>query len=308
VNHRRVLLIVITGCLASSVGYACRNVGESSTEAFSREPTPTELSALDQAEKIRVSQCMQRHGIPYVVVPSAPAPLQRAFPYVIDDIAWARENGLGEQAQSQLMRTRGADPNEEYFRSLPPERRIAVRAALVGDRPVGLSVTLPTGDVVTASDHSCIAEAQRRLYGDLPLWFRARVITSNLQQLYVPKVMADARFQQAVGRWAECMRQAGFQYPSPERLHEALPQITAGRSQVAAHDVEVQLAVAEATCAIKTPLGAVARELDHRYGDAVRNQYRAEIQARRRLQLAALPLAYRVIGTAQPSQVTVTPR
>jgi hypothetical protein len=110
VNHRKVLLMVITGCLATSVGWAYRNVGGSRTVAFSREPTPTELSALDQAEKIRVSQCMQRHGIAYVVVPSVPAPLQRTFPYVIDDIVWAREYGLGEEAQSQLMRARAADP------------------------------------------------------------------------------------------------------------------------------------------------------------------------------------------------------
>src|SRR3712207_8735421 len=46
------------------------------------------------------------------------------------------------------------------------------------------------------------------------------------------------------------------------------------------YTLEVQLAVAEATCARRTALATVAAALDQYYGGQVRNRYRSEIETR----------------------------
>ncbi|HEY9371071.1 hypothetical protein, partial [Streptomyces sp.] len=209
-------------------------------------PAPSTLTWSDQqsltrAEQRLISDCLAERGFRYEIrVPQEPPP--RRFPYVVDDVAWARAHGFGRDEERRIAALKAADPNERYFRGLPPRRQKAALAALNGARPVGLSARMPGGGVVAASDQGCTARAQRRLYGDLRGWFEARLTVANLTPLYVPKVRADPGFRRSVTAWAACMTGRGHRYANPDALRAALPGV---RTRVA----ETELVVAETECA-----------------------------------------------------------
>ncbi|MFJ2257014.1 hypothetical protein ACIOKD_01515 [Streptomyces sp. NPDC087844] len=254
------------------------------------------MNSLDYAEQLLIGRCMSRHGIPYVVPAPRDLLAQRSFPYVVDDIAWARAQGYGGKEQRRIGVLRERDPNERYFRSLSAHGRTEALTVLMGAQSKGVSAKAPTGMTLTTSNHGCIAEAQRALYGDLNTWFRVQVVTTNLQPLYVPKVRADSRYKKALGQWASCMKAAGQPYDTPGQARETAAKRAAAQSPEEADKSSSHIAVAEATCARSTPLSKVVADLDRYYGDRVRARYRKDVTDKRRLQNAALPRARDVIA------------
>ncbi|WOX23424.1 hypothetical protein [Streptomyces solicathayae] len=250
-------------------------------------PSAADRRYLKRAEQILIAECLRAQGFAYEArtLPDEPP---RRFPYVLDDVAWARRHGYGLDEERRIAARKAADPNERYFRGLPPERQKAALAALNGARPEGLSARMPGGGVVVASDEGCTARAQRRLYGDLQGWFAARLTVANLTPLYVPKVREDPEFRRAVGGWARCMAGRGHRYATPDALREALPGV---RTRAA----EIRLAVAEAGCAGESGLAATAKALDARYGAEVRRRYAGQIATELRLARAAVPRAREVL-------------
>ncbi|WP_346779877.1 hypothetical protein [Streptomyces sp. S3(2020)] len=61
----------------------------------------------------------------------------------------------------------------------PPSSR--VDSALFGTGRPELSVKLPGGLVVAHHTDGCLAQAERRLYGDQRRWFRAVTLVNNLK-------------------------------------------------------------------------------------------------------------------------------
>jgi len=252
-----------------------------------RELTARETALLHDAEQILVRDCMRQHGFRYFPLPRNPVPENRSFPYVIDDVAWARRHGYGSDIQRRLAELDEADPNRRYYNSLSPAQRTAALAAINGERPVGLSARLPSGGVMARSDRSCTSAAERELYRDLPTWYRVEHVTDDVVGLWRGQVAGDPAFRAAVGRWAVCMREHGYGYTSPALARAELTR----PDQPAGRDREIQVAVAEATCATSTGLAATATALDQHYASQVRRQYAPEFATRQRLELAALPRA-----------------
>ncbi|MFH7599424.1 hypothetical protein WDV06_30640 [Streptomyces racemochromogenes] len=265
--------------------------------ASGAEPTAGQSRVLARAEQILISRCMSARGFAYAVTePVREEGAARSFPYGLDDVAWARAHGYGGRAERAAAEARAADPNQRYFHRLPARERAAARSALMGASPTGLSATAPTGMTLTASTDGCIARAQRTLYGDLASWFRAKVVTMNLRPVQEERVRGDARYAEAVGRWAACMKEAGRPYASPAESRQAAASLGEGLPPERADAAETALAVTEATCATSTPLGRVSRALDRDYGEEVRARHREDITLAHRLQNAALPLAERVVS------------
>lgn len=286
---------VVAAALISAGGCSPDRHGDRSHEARGGAVTPKEAARLAHAEELLISSCMRRQGIPYVPARSLTSRAAQAPPYVIDDPAWARREGFGFDRAATVKRAKQRDPNERYLRRLSTVRRARVLAAFMGARPTGMSVTAPTGHRVQASDQGCIAEAQAKLYGELRRWFEADVIASNLQPLYMARVIEDLRFRRAQRDWARCMHHRGLRVQSPEALR-AIASRRAGRlGRADARRLEVRLALAEARCARRTRFGAVARELTRHYRSIVHRRYRREVNTRRQLQLAALPRAETII-------------
>ncbi|MEW2574438.1 hypothetical protein [Streptomyces sp. NPDC047070] len=254
--------------------------------------TQTEQIRVDQAEQRLIQQCMKRSGFRYRVAPPADADTLRAFThrFVQHDVAWAHKHGYGENLKKAFFSTKGHDPNITYRKRLSPAERRRYTAALTGgpDTPT-LSVRLPAGGAIRTLDGGCEHFARRKLYGDTAAFFRADKIATNAFALYMPKLMRDPRFTTGLNAWSRCMRGAtGRAYANPDAARADARNRARGLSKSRAHVVEVEVAVAEATCADKTALPWTLSSLDHKYGDPVRARYAAEIATSNRMRLDAL--------------------
>lgn len=251
--------------------------------------SPAELVLLDRAEQVLIQRCMRGKGFAYWPIKSPDPAELRSFGYVIDDVAWAGRHGYGGEFDRAAEAEQRDNPNRTYLEGLPSARRPAFDTALWGSRgDEVLSVRLPTGPTLNTATTGCQAEAQQDLYGDLGRWFRASAVADNLIGVYAGRIERDPRLRRAERAWSRCMRRSGYDYANPGAIRAALPRLRAGKTAGASDALDRRLAVAEATCARSSPLANVARKLEHEYGDPVRKTYKKEIDAKKRMQLAAL--------------------
>ncbi|MDL5199317.1 hypothetical protein [Streptomyces sp. ALI-76-A] len=279
-----------------------RPVAGSSSAGPVRELTDAERVRVEQAEQRLIERCMRARGFRYWVLPPLDPERLRAFehPFVRDDVSWAREHGYGAPIQRAFFAAKKRDPNIAYRNGLSGPARARYLTALNGgpDAEV-LSVRLPAGGSIRLAIGGCERAAREKLYGDAETYFRADKIATNLNPLYVPKVVRDQRFTEALAAWSHCMRRTtGRAYADPDAVRADLPKRTKGLNRAEADAVEVRLAVAEATCARKSSLGGTARTLDREYGDPVRERYAEHLRTSGRMRLAALAEAER---TSTPS-------
>lgn len=268
-----------------------------------RPVTEQETELLYQAEQMLVRDCMVRQGFEYTLVPRKPIPELREFPYVVDDLAWARKHGYGTVLARRYDQAMTDDPNERYFRSLSPERQTQAGLARNGDVTTGdLLVQVDGLPASRSSSKGCVADAQRVLYRDLPTWIRARTVSDALNSLRPAAVVADPRYKAAVGRWSGCMREQGHPFATPSEARDSVAPAPVGDPDQTpplpkdASAAEIRLAVAEATCAGRTDLAATARAVDRHHADVLRGQYKADVAAKQRLQLEALPRARAIVA------------
>lgn len=264
-----------------------------------RDLTAAEEVVLDRAEELLVQRCMARAGFSFWPAAVAGAAEREGHGYVLDDVGWAKKYGYGGQFAKKAERSRRDGPNASYLNALPRTRQIRYDAALDG-RLSGdaLEVELPQGGTVKTPGDGCRATAQTKLYGDFPTWFRARTISTNLTSLYVPDLVRDGRFREAVEAWSACMRAKGHDYADPPAVRAELPELTQGLDDAEAHAVEVRLAVDEATCATTTRLAATGRELEREYRAEKTARYSEDARTYQRLRLSALARAHEVVDDA----------
>jgi hypothetical protein len=288
-------LPAVAGCSSATPGAAAADQARSAARPVEagREITAAESALLYTAEQTLIRQCMSRRGFQFWITPSNPVPEYRDFPYVVDDVAWARKHGYGSALQRRMDRALTSDPNHRHVESLPAARRAAHLEALNGrPHPGGtLRAVLPSGMVVGRSDRSCVSEAQRNLYTDLPAWYRASKVTENLPGLRQGLVHGDRRVIAGTTIWSRCMRLAGYPYADPGQARAAVPP----PDRPGALAREIRVATAEATCAGQSGLAATVRDRDRHVKRLVDQRYRSEVSDRLRLQLAALPRARAVV-------------
>jgi len=295
-------LLTVTACTAQPVT-SDRAVAVS--DATPGPTTGTADGSLDdllwRAEQELLKTCMQAKGFPFWPKPKNPVPEYREFPYVLDDVGWARRNGYGTKLLRQLDDALADDPNERYFRSLPPSRAEAAATALNGPRltdpDAGLRADLPTGGSVRRSDQGCTSDAERTLYGDLPAWYRAGHIHQSLRSLQRQQVLGDAEFVAATHDWSKCMAQRGHRYTDPQALRAYLDD----NRDTVRPEQEITLAVAEASCAQSSGLAARASALEGKHWTGIRQRYHAEIDEWNDLRRAAEPRATALVRAAAAS-------
>ena len=98
------------GILAAGLMVGCsaqeQQTADAPLPAPSRAVTAAETALLDRAEERLVSRCMAEAGFTYREEPQ-PGPrgaADREFPYVVDDVAWAKTYGYGISATSRHRR------------------------------------------------------------------------------------------------------------------------------------------------------------------------------------------------------------
>lgn len=77
-----------------------------------------DANTLDVAEYVLLRDCMRELGFDYIVVDPRSLPQSRDFPYVINDVAWARQHGYGTDIELAQNQARQHDPNDKYMQSL----------------------------------------------------------------------------------------------------------------------------------------------------------------------------------------------
>ncbi|MFG2553029.1 hypothetical protein ACGFWF_24195 [Streptomyces sp. NPDC048581] len=286
---------LLAGCLAACAGPA----GESTAAAVENSGvTAAQQSRIERAEALLIQKCMTKHGFRYWPAPLTGAEESRSSRFVLDDIAWARAHGYGGRTEHRLLAQRRQNPNRTYVESLAVAKRAAYSAALNGDPSRGgvLTADLPGGGTLTTPRGGCRATAQQELYGDRETWFRVSGVAMNLTPLWVPSLVKDARFTKALEAWSVCMRRKGYSYADPREIRTNLSGLTKGLSQAQTHATEVELAVAEATCARGSALADTARALKRTYLGRVSARYGKELALYRQLQRAALKRAEEITG------------
>ncbi|PWI13077.1 hypothetical protein DI272_02195 [Streptomyces sp. Act143] len=252
------------------------------------------MSLLHDAGQILLRDCMQRKGFEYQPVEENPIPEAREFPYVLNDVAWARKHGYGTDIQHDLSELRKTDANQRYFRGLPAKQRAAALTAANGSRPLTVTARAPDGMLYQRSPEGCQSEADATLYGNLGNWFRASVTVDALTEIRRARVTADPRFAEAVKPWVTCMRAAGHPSSSPTDSRAA----AGSRRPPLSRNEEIALAVTEARCAHTSGLAETARVLDLHYARSLQRQYHQAVRTYRELQRNALPRARRLTQTA----------
>ncbi|GAA3468734.1 hypothetical protein GCM10018965_032870 [Nonomuraea roseola] len=212
------------------------------------------------------------------------------FPYVVDDVEWARENGYGRARREELGRA--AAPSENYFRGLPEDRRQAWLTAFHGDRAAALEAELPIGGVVGHSANGCAAQAWQELYGDKGRWFRASRVIQTLDNMRIGQTQADPAYRAALKRWSECMSRTGFAATTPLALRKQ--RLAQQGADAESHDKNA--ATAEARCAVDTGLSKTARDLDAANAAALKKRYPREFESAARLRESALPKARALVS------------
>ncbi|MEV0912675.1 hypothetical protein [Streptomyces hokutonensis] len=252
----------------------------------------TQAEMLDLAKQIIIRDCMESHGFRYWVIPHRMEKAQRDFPYVIDDVNWAKRHGYGRDIQDKQEQRAKRDPNQRYFWSLSSGRRAAATRAMNGPPFKGMSIRLPNGILVGHSKEGCDTESDAKLYGNAYAWFRASRVTDSLAGLRIGQVTSDPRYGAAVQKWSHCMLRGGYQFRTPTQSRMAANETKSPLPR----DREIAAAIAEATCATQSQLSSVTKQLDTKYRSKQQRQYTWETSARERLAHEALPRARAVIA------------
>lgn len=256
-----------------------------------RDLTVAEEVEVDRAEEELVENCMERQGHPYWPAPVASVAERKAGAYVVDDVEWARRYGYGRPFDIAAEKARRSHPNVTYHNALPEQERIRYSRALDGDFDDAISVGLPSGGTIRTPREGCHVEAQERLYGDYPTWFRVKKTVTGLTPLYVPQILQDERLVTAVKAWSRCMNESGNPFGSPDEIRQKRESLVKGMNAAQAQSAEVKLAVAEAECARETSLGETARSLEGEYREKTLRDYPEEFATYQQMSMTALSRA-----------------
>ncbi|MEV5355682.1 hypothetical protein [Streptomyces sp. NPDC052693] len=252
-----------------------------------RHLTAAEREVLAQAEKILTRDCMRKEGFSFWVTPEIPEPLERLFPYVIDNKQWAAENGYGRGIRDLRETSARNDPNRRYFDGLSTARKAAAVTALNGPTPEGLEADVPGMGRIRHSDRGCVSDAQRVLYTDLRAWYRAKKITDALARSVTAAVVHDPELVPVTREWADCMHGRGLSYDKPQETREHFAR--------GSRAGEFSTAQAEAACAQSTGLAATLRKLTRTHRQEIDSHHPTEVKNRASLEHKALSRAHDIV-------------
>jgi hypothetical protein len=244
---------------------------------------------IDQAEHRLIMDCMRRRGLEYPEAPEGergvrpePPPEVPQHPFGIDDVDWARTHGFGSDLEAVALQAadaaRAADPVVRAFARLPEAYQTTLLTALYGaESDPAVSVTLPTGYVVTTRTAGCQAEARVALYGDQERWLRVSAVVKALPGLAVRAVLSDQRFTRAEQSWSACMQALGHPVAGMEAFRERFHAEAEALPKAQRRKLEIRLAVAEATCAQRTGVTALGERLEREALQGLRQTHRASV-------------------------------
>ncbi|MGW2355044.1 hypothetical protein [Actinacidiphila glaucinigra] len=304
--RRALMSLCAVAALATAVVTGC---GDGAGDARGQAPQDTGVHtpALTWRQEVRVndalqrliSRCMGHQGFAYQEERDLTLQESRPVRFVQDDLTWARTYGYGSRIEAKSARLRERNVNGTYRQDLTATRRALFDETLDGgDGARMLTAPMPNGGEIRKRIGGCTEEAERTLYGDPAEWFRTSKIALSANSLYAGPLMKDPRLTAAVRAWSACMREAGEPYPDPQAAQDGV-RAAALRLGTARADeafaAERRTAVADADCARRTSLRAVATAREKHYLDRLPDRYVKDIDTYRRLGRQAYDRAVRIV-------------
>ncbi|MGI5254374.1 hypothetical protein [Actinacidiphila glaucinigra] len=304
--RRALMSLCAVAALATAVVTGC---GDGAGDARGQAPQDTGVRtpALTWRQEVRVndalqrliSRCMGHQGFAYQEERDLTLQESRPVRFVQDDLTWARTYGYGSRIEAKSARLRERNVNGTYRQDLTATRRALFDETLDGgDGARMLTAPMPNGGEIRKRIGGCTEEAERTLYGDPAEWFRTSKIALSANSLYAGPLMKDPRLTAAVRAWSACMREAGEPYPDPQAAQDGV-RAAALRLGTARADeafaAERRTAVADADCARRTSLRAVATAREKHYLDRLPDRYVKDIDTYRRLGRQAYDRAVRIV-------------
>jgi hypothetical protein len=231
---------------------------------------------------------MNSEGFKYWKARKPMEPPEIQFPYGIDRITWAKANGFGRELLDKV------GPNQRYFSGLSLLERNRYSLDLNGPGPSGPGVTveLPTGEVIGHSVSGCIAESDGKLFGNYRSWFKVSSEYQDLSNLIADRVLQNQVFEAAVVKWSSCMSGQGEVYNSPTQAMRTFLTASPPMSRA----LEDAAAVTEVKCGDQVGLFRIADQLADENGELIDHQYAAIVRTNNQYDHAALPRAYKILG------------
>ncbi|MEU1543318.1 hypothetical protein ABZ461_35510 [Actinacidiphila glaucinigra] len=304
--RRALMSLCAVAALATAVVTGCGD-GAGDARGQTRQHIGVRTPALTWRQEVRVndalqrltSRCMGRQGFAYQEERDLTLRESRPVRFVQDDLTWARTYGYGSRIETKSARLRERNVNGTYRQDLPATRRALFDEALDGgDGARMLTAPMPNGGEIRKRIGGCTEEAERTLYGDPAEWFRTSKIALSANSLYAGRLMKDPGLIAAVRAWSACMREAGEPYPDPQAAQDgvraAAVRLGAARADEA-FAAERRTAVADADCARRTSLRAVATAREKHYLDRLPDRYVKDIDTYRRLGRQAYDRAVRIV-------------
>jgi len=282
-------------------------VTTASAAALSPAITAEQVGTLAAAEDVLTGRCMIQHGFNYWNSAYVVPPAASAFPYVLDDPAWAAKFGYNSGFAASVAHARSTDANARYVATLSPQRQSDYLVALNGGGPddPGVSLALPDGSGgIGHGATGCSVTAETRLYGDFSTWFTASRLVNFYQPEIQRAVLADPQYRAGVTAWSTCMAGKGTPFASPAAAHaefaaDAKPNTdkpNTDKPNAAQQAAEVAVASAEVGCAASTGLAVIAHTVEARHISGLGSRGLWAFATERQLQTRALTMLPMVLG------------
>lgn len=247
--------------------------------AAARTESYTEDEArLNRAERVLTRRCMSGRGLPYSdpQVATVAAHDDEWHP----DLESRRRMGYGlfDGYAPGAERSPQSESDREVER-WPTDRQAAYERALMGTDGERGWIDLRGGMRFTFPTDGCIAESRGRLYGSPHTAARIFYVLQDIARRIDHEVRADPAYAQALLDWSGCMERRGYDHVSPSRakaeLGDAYQRVGATPEM---RRLEIETAVADATCATDTGLPAVGAALASRHAEMLTTDDRDDLR------------------------------
>ena len=164
-----------------------------------------------------IRDCMKAQGFDYVPVDPVAQRNSLTGQTGLNEGEFEKTYGYGITTLYEQRLSIAADPNTAIKNRLSATDQVSYSKALSGEfSDATFAVAADTGDYSKLG--GCTRQATEAAFGGADL---LTTIVAKLDELD-QRVVTDRRMQQAIAKWSDCMRAAGYDLPEPEQVDVVL--------------------------------------------------------------------------------------
>lgn len=262
---------------------------------------------LPWAESKATAGCMAGHGFRYppheVFQPGGANGVVNTLAGVsgLFTIQEAQQRGYGNRILT------APDPNApnpveaeaEYKATLTPDEQQRYDQVLEDADGPQAQVTFADGGIVSASTRGCIAEGRGAVYGSVRSFLKLQYQWQGILG-FSEDASRDPVVEEALDTYSSCMKEAGYDVEEPDAALKLAREQFGGTRPVngPVSDAERAMAVADATCQVRSGIAKAYDNALIRAASAWLNEHEGEIIVLADIQNAALARAARILRSA----------